>query len=266
MPFERIRLVQGDTDSVSFGRGTYGSRSMTVGGSALKHAADQIVEKGKKAASHILEAAETDIVFKDAMFTVAGTDKKIAIQELAHLSYLPMGWPADLGVGLEATGTFTPTSNNWPNGAHVCEVEVDPETGRVELTRYACVDDSGVIINPLLFEGQIHGGLAMGIGQALMEDIVFDPKSGQILSGTFMDYCMPRADDFPHFHTHDVEIPCKTNPLGVKGAGESGTVAATPAVVHAILDALHSLGVKDIAMPATPQRVWKAIQDAKRAA
>jgi carbon-monoxide dehydrogenase large subunit len=266
VPFERIRLVQGDTDTVSFGRGTYGSRSMTVGGSALKSAADQIIEKGKKAAAHILEAAESDIVFKDATFTVAGTDKKIAIQELAHRSFLPMGWPAELGVGLEATGTFTPSSNNWPNGAHVCEVEVDPETGRVELVRYACVDDSGVIINPLLFEGQIHGGLAMGIGQALMEDIAFDAKSGQMLSGSFMDYCMPRADDFPHFHTHDVEIPCKTNPLGVKGAGESGTVAATPAVVHAILDALRPLGVKDIAMPATPQRVWQAIQDAKRAA
>jgi carbon-monoxide dehydrogenase large subunit len=266
VPFDRIRLVQGDTDTVSFGRGTYGSRSLTVGGSALKDAADQIITKARKMAGHMLEAAETDIEFKEGVFRVAGTDKKIGIQDIARASYMPVGWPAQFGIGLEATGTFSPTSTNWPNGCHVCEVEVDPETGKVELVKFSAIDDSGIIVNPLLFEGQIHGGLAMGIGQALLEDVAFDPKTGQMLSGSFMDYCMPRADDLPSFHTDDIIVPCKTNPLGVKGAGESGTVGATPAVIHAILNALRPLGVTDIPLPATPRNVWQAIKGARKAA
>jgi carbon-monoxide dehydrogenase large subunit len=266
VPFEHIRLVQGDTDTVSFGRGTYGSRSLTVGGSALKDAADQVIAKARRMAGHMLEAAETDIEFKEGTFRVAGTDKKVGIQDIARASYMPVGWPAQFGIGLEATGTFSPTSTNWPNGCHVCEVEVDPDTGKAELVRFSAVDDSGIIVNPLLFEGQIHGGLAMGIGQALLEDVAFDPKSGQMLSGSFMDYTMPRADDLPSFHTDDIVVPCKTNPLGVKGAGESGTVGATPAVIHAIIDALKPLGVSDVALPATPLNVWRAIKGAKKQA
>ena len=178
---------------------------------------------------------------------------------------MPMGWPEEFGIGLEATGTFTPTNGNFPNGCHICEVEVDPETGEVDLLRYSAVNDSGLIVNPLLFEGQVHGGLAQGIGQVLFEHVVYDDESGQLQSGSFMDYCMPRADDLPSFVLDDVEVPCKTNPLGVKGAGETGTVAALPAVMHAILDAVRPLGVSDLQMPATPQAVWQAIRRARAA-
>ena len=265
VPFESVRLVQGDSDAVAFGRGTYGSRSATIGGSALKDAAEKIIDKAKKMAAHLMEAAEADIVFAEGAFTVAGTDKSIGILQVAQASFMPMGWPAEFGIGLEATGTFSPTNGNFPNGCHVCEVEIDRETGRVALVRYSAVDDSGVIINPLLFEGQIHGGLAQGIGQALCECAVYDPDTGQLMSGSFMDYCMPRADDMPSFTLDDIEVPCVSNPLGVKGAGESGTVAAAPAVIHAILDALRPLGVDNIQMPATPQAVWQAIRRAQTA-
>jgi len=175
-------------------------------------------------------------------------------------------WPAELGVGLEAVGTFTPNRSNFANGCHVCEVEVDPETGAVTLDRYLGVDDSGVIINPLLFEGQIHGGIAMGIGQALLEKVEFDSASGQPLSGSFMDYCMPRAEDFPPFEMHELPDRCRNNPIGVKGAGESGTVGAPPTIINAIVDALQDYGVTDVEMPATPIRVWRAIQAGTRAA
>ncbi len=265
VPFESIRLVQGDSDAVAFGRGTYGSRSATIGGSALKDAADRIIDKAKKMAAHLMEAAEADIEFAEGTFTVAGTDKSIGIVQVAQASFMPMGWPAEFGIGLEATGTFSPSNGNFPNGCHICEVEVDRDTGHVALVRYSAVDDSGVIINPLLFEGQIHGGLAQGIGQALCECAVYDPDSGQLMSGSFMDYCMPRADDMPSFTLDDIEVPCTSNPLGVKGAGETGTVAAVPAVVHAILDALRPLGVDNIQMPATPLAVWQAIRQAQAA-
>ena len=265
VPFDSIRLVQGDTDQVPYGRGTYGSRSVTIGGSALKHAADQVVEKAKRMAAHVLEAAEADIEFADGTLTVAGTDKTIGLVDLAKMSFMPMGWPGELGIGLEATGTFTPTSaGNFPNGCHVCEVEIDPDTGAVEIVRYTGVDDSGVIINPLLFAGQIHGGIAQGIGQALYENMVYD-ESGQLQSGSFLDYCMPRADDMPSFTLGDLEVPCPTNPLGVKGAGESGTVPAMPVIIHAILNALAPHGVTHLDMPATPHAVWRAMQDAKEA-
>lgn len=262
--FNSVRMIQGDTDAVGFGRGTYGSRSMTIGGSALKNAADVLIEKAKKMAGHVLEASATDIQFADGKFTVVGTDKSIGLVELARKSYAPAGWPGELGVGLEAVGTFTPTRSNFANGCHVCEVEVDPDTGDVKIVRYIGVDDSGVIINPLLFEGQIHGGLAMGIGQALLEHVAFDDDTGQLLSGSFMDYAMPKAEHFSSFEMHDLPDRCRSNPIGVKGAGESGTVGAPPTVINAIVDALRERGVTDVPMPATPLRVWQAMQSAAR--
>ncbi len=266
VPFERISFVQGDTDKVTYGRGTYGSRSMTVGGSALRAAADKIIEKAKKIAAHILEAAEEDIAFEDGNLTVAGTDKSIHICDMVQQTYMPMGWPAVLGMGLEAEATWAPERGpNWPNGTHFAEVEVDPDTGKVDLVRHLAVNDSGEVINPLLLEGQVHGGVAQGVGQALFEDIAYD-DGGQILSGSFMDYTMPRADDLPNFETVDYVQSCQTNPLGVKGGGESGTVGSTPAVMNAIVDALSELGVTDINMPATPLKVWQAIYSAKAAA
>jgi carbon-monoxide dehydrogenase large subunit len=260
--FNTVRMIQGDTDAVGFGRGTYGSRSMTIGGSALKHAADVLVEKAKKMAGHVLEASAGDIQFADGKFTVVGTDKSIGLVELARKTYAPVGWPAEFGVGLEAVGTFTPSRSNFANGCHVCEVEVDPDTGDVKIVRYIGVDDSGIIINPLLFEGQIHGGLAMGIGQALLEHVAFDDSSGQLLSGSFMDYAMPKAEHFSWFEMHDLPDRCRSNPIGVKGAGESGTVGAPPTVINAIVDALRERGVTDVPMPATPLRVWQAMQTA----
>jgi carbon-monoxide dehydrogenase large subunit len=260
--FKSVRMIQGDTDQVGFGRGTYGSRSITIGGSALKNAADVLVEKAKKMAGHVLEASPGDIQFADGKFTVVGTDKSIGLVELARKSYVPVGWPAEFGVGLEAVGTFTPTRSNFANGFHVCEVEVDPDTGDVAIVRYIGVDDSGVIINPLLFEGQIHGGLAMGIGQALLEHVAFDDETGQLLSGSFMDYAMPKAQHFAAFEMHDLPDRCRSNPIGVKGAGESGTVGAPPTVINAIVDALRERGVTDVPMPATPLKVWQAIQNA----
>jgi carbon-monoxide dehydrogenase large subunit len=263
--FATIRFIQGDTDEVHFGRGTYGSRSITVGGSALKDACDAVIEKARAMAAHLLEAAEADLAFADGVFSIVGTDRRIALIDVVKRSYAPVGWPAKFGIGLEAVGCFTPTAPNFPNGCHVCEVEIDPETGRVEIVRYAAVDDSGLIVNPLLFEGQIHGGIAQGIGQALLEEIVFDAESGQLLSGSFMDYGMPHAHDMPFFQLHEHGAVCRTNPIGVKGAGESGTVGAPPAIINAILDALASDGVTDIAMPATPMRIWQAIRAARRA-
>jgi carbon-monoxide dehydrogenase large subunit len=262
--FHSVRMIQGDTDQVAFGRGTYGSRSMTIGGSALKCAADVLIEKAKKMAGHVLEASAGDIAFADGRFTVVGTDKAIGLVELARKSYAPVGWPSEFGLGLEAVGTFTPTRSNFANGCHVCEVEVDPDTGDVRIDRYIGVDDSGVIINPLLFEGQIHGGLAMGIGQALLEHVAYDPESGQNLSASFMDYCMPKAGHFSSFDMHELPDRCRSNPIGVKGAGESGTVGAPPTVINAIVDALRERGVTDVPMPATPMRVWQAMQGATR--
>jgi len=258
---EKIRLIQGDTDAVGFGRGTYGSRSLSVGGSALKMAADGVIDKGKKWAAHFLEAAETDIEFKDGMFSVAGTDRRIPLFKVAELSFIPMGMPPQLGIGIEAIGT-APGTSTFPNGCMICEVEIDQDTGKVDIARFTAVNDVGLTVNPLLLAGQVHGGVVQGVGQALMENVVFD-EEGQILSGSFMDYCMPRADDVPSFTVDEHPVPTTTNPLGVKGAGEAGTVGATPVVINAILDALRPLGVKDIEMPATPNRVWQAIQTAK---
>ena len=263
VPFETIRLVQGDTDQVPMGRGTFASRSMVTGGSALRAAADDAIEKGKRLAAHFLEAAEEDIEFTDGTFTVTGTDRSIDIVDVAKASYALVGLPPDLGLGLDGTGVFTPVERNFPNGCHICEVEVDPETGDVGIERYAAVDDVGRAINPLLLKGQVHGGVTQGIGQALMEKVTFDESSGQMLSASFMDYCMPRADDLSDFDIGSHDVPTAGNPLGVKGAGEAGTTGATPAVVNAVLDALRPLGVEDLSMPLTPLSVWGAIEAAQ---
>jgi aerobic carbon-monoxide dehydrogenase large subunit len=262
VPFESIRFVQGDTDQVPFGRGTYASRSAMLGGSALKAAADSAIEKARALAAHLLEAAGSDVEFREGRFNVVGTDRGIAFTDVVKAFFRPVGLPPQFGVGLDASGgsSHPPT---FPNGCHICEVEIDPETGVVEIGRYAVVDDVGRPINPMICEGQIEGALAQGIGQALMENVAFDRESGQMLTGSFMDYAMPRAADLPHYALDFVDVPARTNPLGVKGVGEAGCVGAPPAVILAILDALRPLGVEHIDMPATPPRVWQAIQGAR---
>jgi carbon-monoxide dehydrogenase large subunit len=264
VPFESIRYLQGDTGQVPMGRGTYAARSSLVGGNALKVASDSIIEKAKRMAAALLEAAETDIEFKEGTFRVAGTDKAIPLTEVAKAFYAPAGpLAANFPMGLEASGSFNTAVPNHPNGSHVCEVEVDPETGVVDVERYYVVDDLGRVLNPMIVRGQIHGGVAQGIGQALLEHAVYDRETGQMLTASFQDYTMPRADDLPDFNAELEEIPAKTNPIGVKGIGESGTIGAPPTVINALIDALKPLGVTDIHMPATPSRVWETIQSAK---
>ncbi len=260
-----IRFVDGDTDQVAFGTGTFGSRSAAIGGSALASAADKIIAKGRRIAAHLLEAGERDVTFAEGRFTIAGTDRGIGLREVAQASFVQGKLPADIDPGLFENGTFTPAAETFPNSCHVCEVEIDPDTGTVELASYAVVDDVGTVINPLTLKGQVHGGLVQGIGQVLMEKVVYDPESGQLLTGSFMDYAMPRASDLCFFEVGSNPVPTKRNPLGVKGAGEAGTVGALAAVMNAILDALAPLGVKQMEMPATSERVWRAIQDTKKA-
>jgi len=261
VPIDTIRFIQGDTNEVTIGRGTYGSRSMHVGGNALKKAADAIIEKAKPMAAMMLEAAAGDIEFKNGSFHIVGTDRAMALTDVAKGFYQPMMLPPQFDVGLEASGTFAAEPPNFPNGCHVCEVEIDPETGVVTLARYAAVDDVGKVMNSLLCEGQIHGGVAQGVGQALMESIVFD-ADGQLVTGSFQDYAMPRADDLPEMLSELAEVPATTNPLGIKGAGEAGATGAPPAVISAVLDALRPLGIDHIDMPATPNRIWQAIHKA----
>jgi aerobic carbon-monoxide dehydrogenase large subunit len=267
VPFESIRYVQGDTAQVPMGRGTYGARSAIVGGNALKAASEAIIEKGKQLAATLMEADAADIEFKDGQYRVVGTDKAITITDVAKAAYAPMGpLTGKFGVGLEASGSFSPEPPSHPNGAHVCELEVDPETGEVTIDRYFVVDDLGRVLNPLIVRGQIHGGVVQGLGQALLEHQVYDRQSGQLISGSFMDYGMPRADTMPNVEAELEEVPCKTNPLGVKGIGESGTIGAPPTVINALIDALAPLGVDRIDMPATPLRVWQAISRARSGA
>jgi len=267
VPLEDIRYVQGDTAQVPIGRGTYGARSAMVGGNALKVASDGIVAKGKQLAGGMMEADAADIEFKDGHYRVVGTDKAITITDVAKASYAPMGPLTDkFGVGLEASGSWSANPPSHPNGAHACELEVDPETGEVIIDRYFVVDDLGRVLNPLIVRGQIHGGVVQGLGQALLEHQVYDRQSGQLVSGSFMDYGMPRADTMPNVETELEEVPCKTNPLGVKGIGESGTIGAPPTVINAVIDALSPLGVDRIEMPATPLRVWQAISRARSGA
>jgi carbon-monoxide dehydrogenase large subunit len=265
IPFESIRFVQGDTDKVSIGRGTYASRSVMNGGNALKAAADEVIAKGRRMAARLLEAAPETVDFADGIYKVQGTNKSMPLQDVAKVFFAPAGIPMDLGVGLEGHGSYASEPGNFPNGCHVCEVEIDPDTGTVTLDRYSCVDDLGRVINPMIVEGQIRGALAQGIGQALMEHVVYDRGSGQLVSGSFMDYAMPRAIDCPTSVVAFHNVPAKTNPLGVKGIGEAGCTGSPPAIMNAILDALRPVGVKALDMPATPFKVWEAVAKAKAA-
>jgi carbon-monoxide dehydrogenase large subunit len=262
VPAEKIRLAQADTDEVAIGRGTYASRSMMVGGSALRAAADEVIERGKRFAAHFMEADAADIVFSDGNFTIAGTDRTMPLEQIAQMSFIPVGLPADLGVGLQGAGAFSADVPSFPNGCHICEVEIDRETGDVVVDRYSVVDDIGTVVNPLLARGQIQGGIAQGAGQALIEDMIYDRDSGQLVTGSLMDYGIPRAEMLPAIAVDFSPVPSASNPLGIKGVGEGGTVAATPTVMNAILDALAPLGVSDVPMPATPERVWRAIHQA----
>jgi aerobic carbon-monoxide dehydrogenase large subunit len=257
-----IEYIEGDTDRVAFGMGTNGSRSTVIGGSALYLAADKIRDKAKQIAAHLLEASPEDLQFADGRFTVAGTDRTVSLKDAAKAAFLPAKLPRGLEGGLYETGTFTPSAETWPNGAHVCELEIDPETGAVEIVNYVVVDDVGTVVNPTGLKGQIHGGVAQGLGQALMEQVAYDPDSGQLLTGSFMDYCMPRAENFSDMTVKSNPVPTKVNPLGAKGAGEAGTVGAIPAVMNAVIDALAPAGVRALDMPATPARIWAAIRDA----
>jgi carbon-monoxide dehydrogenase large subunit len=261
---DAVDIVHGDTGRVPFGMGTYGSRSISVGGAAIMKALDKIEAKAKKIAAHLLEASDTDIDFANGEFTVRGTDKKIPFGTVALTAYVPHNYPLEtLEPGLNETAFYDPTNFTFPSGTYIAEVEIDPETGVVRLDRFTAVDDFGTIINPMIVEGQVHGGLVQGIGQALIENCVYDRETGQLLTGSFMDYAMPRADDFPEFKIGHVCTPCTHNPLGTKGCGEAGAIGSPPAIINAVLDALAPLGVKDIDMPATPHRVWQAIQAVK---
>jgi carbon-monoxide dehydrogenase large subunit len=260
IPMDDIEIEHGDTDKVAFGMGTYGSRSLSVGGSAIVKSVEKILEKGAKIAAHKLEAAEGDLEYAEGKWTVKGTDKSISFGDVALTAYVPHDYPAGLEPGLDFSSFYDPANFTFPFGAHIALVEVDPETGRVALRRFVCCDDVGNVVNPMIVDGQIHGGVVQGIGQALLEEVVYD-GSGQMITGSYMDYALPRADDIPMIETDRTVTPCPHNPLGVKGAGEAGTIGSTPAVVNAVVDALAHLGVTDIQMPLTPQRVWKAMQN-----
>jgi len=255
-----VRYIDGDTDRVAFGIGSMGSRSTVIGGTALSMAADKLIAKGRKIAARLLEAAEPDIVFADGRFAVKGTDRAVVLKEVARAAFQLDKLPSGMEPGFYETGTFSPPADTYPNGCHVCEVEIDADTGEVALVRYAVVDDVGTVINPLTLKGQIHGGIAQGVGQALMEQVVYDPESGQLLTSSFMEYGMPRADTFCDIAVASNTVPTKLNPLGAKGAGEAGTVGALPVVINAVMDALATVGVRDFDMPATSDRVWQAIQ------
>ncbi|MFL5520615.1 MAG: xanthine dehydrogenase family protein molybdopterin-binding subunit, partial [Gemmatimonadales bacterium] len=264
IPVENVDVVHGDTGRVLFGMGTYGSRSLSVGGTAIVKAIDKIVAKGKKIAAHLLEAAESDIEFAEGKFTVAGTDRSKTFGEVALTAYVPHNYPLDkLEPGLNETAFYDPTNFTFPAGTHICEVEIDPDTGTTQVVSFSACDDFGNIINPMIVEGQVHGGVAQGIGQALLENCVYDKESGQLLTGSYMDYAMPRADDLPSFKVATKVTPCTHNPLGAKGCGEAGAIGAPAALMNAVMDALAVAGVKHFDMPASPHRVWDAIQTAK---
>jgi aerobic carbon-monoxide dehydrogenase large subunit len=263
---EKVRVLQGDTAAISFGRGTGGSRSLPVGGASLAQAADKLIAKGRRIAAHLFEAAEADIEFADGVFTVSGTDRRLGIEEVARAAFNPAQQAPGIEPGFAETGNYTPPQPTFPNGCHVCEVEIEPETGHIDIVHYRVVDDFGTVINPLLLRGQVQGGVAQGVGQAMLERCVFDSDSGQLLTGTLTDYCLPRADDLPAIEFAYNVVPCRTNPLGVKGAGEAGAIGAPPALVNAVIDALGELGIEHLDMPLTPERLWQAIQTAERRA
>jgi carbon-monoxide dehydrogenase large subunit len=262
--FDSVEIVHGDTGKVPFGMGTYGSRSAAVGGVALVNALEKIRTKSKKIAAHLLEASADDIEFADGKLTVAGTDKSVAFGDVAMAAYVPHNYPLDeLEPGLEETAFYDPKNFTFPAGCHICEVEVDPDTGVVSVVSFTAADDFGKVINPMIVEGQVHGGVTQGIGQALYEQCVYD-ESGQLVSGSLMDYCLPKADHVPDFAVTTSVTPCTHNVLGVKGCGEAGAIGAPPAVINAVVNALSEYGVDDIRIPATPQRVWQAIQSAAK--
>jgi len=260
---QTVEIVHGDSDRTAFGMGTYGSRSLAVGGTAISKALDKVIAKGKIIAAHMLEADDADIEFKDGKFTVTGTDREKSFGEIALSAYVPHNFPHDrLEPGLEETSFYDPLNFTYPSGTHIAEVEIDPSTGVVELVDWVCCDDFGNLINPMVVEGQVHGGIAQGVGQALYEEAAYN-DNGQLLSASYMDYCMPRADNFPSLKVENLVTACTHNDLGVKGCGEAGAIASPPAVINAVVDALSPLGVTDITMPATPQKVWQAIQFAQ---
>ncbi len=261
IPMDDVEIVHGDTDQVPFGMGTYGSRSLAVGGVAITKSIDKIKEKGALIAAHLLEASVDDLEYAGGQWTVRGTESSIGFADVALTAYVPHNYPEGLEPGLEFSSFYDPANFTFPFGAHIAVVEVDTETGVVKLVRYAACDDVGNVVNPMIVDGQVHGGVTHGIGQALMEGAIYD-DDGQLINGSYMDYALPRADDLPRFETARTVTPCPHNPLGVKGAGETGTIGATPAVVNAVIDALWPLGVRHLEMPLTPQRVWQAIQSA----
>jgi aerobic carbon-monoxide dehydrogenase large subunit len=259
IPIDDVDIIHGDSDAVAFGMGTYGSRSLAVGGSAIVRGIEKVLEKGAKIAAHKLECSENDLVYDGGKWTVKGTDKSVGFGDVALTAYIPHNYPAGLEPGLDFSAFYDPANFTYPFGCHIAIVEVDAETGKVSLKRFIAVDDVGNVINPMIVDGQIHGGLAQGIGQAMFEGIQYD-EEGNISNGSFMDYCMPRADDLPMFEIDRQTTPCPHNPLGVKGAGEAGCIGSTPAVVNAVMDALAPFGIKDIDMPMTSERIWKLMQ------
>ncbi|NMH98066.1 xanthine dehydrogenase family protein molybdopterin-binding subunit [Pseudonocardia acidicola] len=262
VPFEDVEILHGDTQISPKGLDTYGSRSLAVGGIAIVKAADKVIAKARKLAAHLLEASEDDIEFSGGFFSVKGTDKGKAIQELAFAAFMAHDYPEDMEPSLDSDAVYDPENFSFPHGTHLAAIEVDTETGRVKLRKYVCVDDVGTVVNPLIVEGQVHGGLAQGIAQALFEEANYDDQ-GTLVNGTFVDYTLPSAADLPSFDTAVSSNPSTSNPLGVKGVGEAGTIASTPAIVNGVIDALRHLGVDEVEMPCTSQRVWRAIQAAK---
>jgi len=261
--FDQVDVVHGDTGKVPFGMGTYGSRSLAVGGVALMNALEKIRNKARKIAAHLLEASEEDIEFVDGQLRVAGTDKSVTFGDVAMAAYVPHNYPLDvLEPGLEETAFYDPKNFTFPSGCHICEVEIDPDTGVVNVVRFVAADDFGRIVNPMIVEGQVHGGLTQGIGQALYEQCIYDEGSGQLMTGSLMDYCLPKADNLPNYEVATDTTLCTHNVLGVKGCGEAGAIGAPPAVINAVINALSGLGVDDISLPATPEKVWRAIQSA----
>jgi carbon-monoxide dehydrogenase large subunit len=262
LPPARVQVFWGDSDQLGAGRGNGGSGALTVGGSAVLRAAEKIVERGGRIAAHLLEAAAGDVELRDGRFAVRGTDRAVSWAQVARAAYQPRQLPAGMEPGFSETAAFTPPAVTFPNGCQVCEVEVDPETGEVRILRHTVVDDVGRMVNPLLVKGQIHGGVVQGLGQGLFEELAYEPATGQLLTGSFMDYPLPRAADVPAFTVDSHEVPTRVNPLGAKGVGEAGTVGALPALVNAVVDALAPLGVRHLDMPLTPERVWRAIRAA----
>jgi carbon-monoxide dehydrogenase large subunit len=264
VPFEDVEILHGDTQVSHKGLDTYGSRSLVVGGEAVARATDKVIEKAKPIAAHLLEASVDDIEFKDGRLSVRGTDQGMAITEVATAAFAAHNLPDGVEASIDSEATYDPVNFNFPHGTHLCAVEVDTETGQITMRKYTCVDDIGVVINPLLVEGQVHGGLVQGIAQALWEEAVYD-ANGTLVTGSFVDYTLPTAADTISFDTATNSTECTTNSLGAKGVGEAGTIASTPAVVNAVVDALRPWGVHDVPMPCTPERIWKAIQGAEKA-